>query len=101
MVEMALNAYAPAGTDRTDPRCSPLLGDLARLPPAYVLASEYDFLRDEEQAYADALRDAGVDVTYHCWPGTVHNFFSMHDHLDIARTAMAEAAAALRGALHP
>lgn len=102
MVDMILDAYAPAGVDRTDPKCSPLLAaDLSGLPPAYVLSSEYDFLRDEEQAYADALRDAGVDVTYHCWQGTVHNFFSMHDHLDIAREAMAEAAAALRGALHP
>jgi len=102
MVDMAMDAYAPPGTDRTDPRCSPLLSlDLSGLPPAYILASEYDFLRDEEQAYTDRLRDAGVDVIYRCWPGTVHNFFSMHDHLDIAREAMAEAARALRVALHP
>lgn len=101
MVDMILDAYAPAEVDRTDPKCSPLLADdLSGLPPAYILASEYDFLRDEEQAYADALRDAGVDVTYHCWQGTVHNFFSMHDHLDIAREAMAEAAGTLRAALN-
>ncbi|MGH7897674.1 MAG: alpha/beta hydrolase, partial [Candidatus Binatia bacterium] len=99
MVEMVLDAYAPPGTDRSDPRCSPLAGDPRGLPPTYILASEYDFLRDEERAYADALRDAGVDVTYRCWPGTTHNFFSMHDHLDVARAAMAEAAGALRAAL--
>jgi acetyl esterase/lipase len=41
-----------------------------------------------------------VDVTFRCWPGTVHNFFSMYDHLDVARAAMGEAADALRAALH-
>jgi hypothetical protein len=34
------------------------------------------------------------------WDGTVHNFFSMYDHLEIARRAMGEAAGALRAALH-
>jgi acetyl esterase len=101
MVDMVMDAYAPPGVDRTDPRVSPLLApDLSGVAPAYVLASEYDFLRDEEQAYADRLSAAGVDVTFRCWPGTVHNFFSMYDHLDVARAAMGEAAAALRAALH-
>jgi acetyl esterase len=66
-----------------------------------VLTAEYDFLRDEDQAYADRLVEAGVAVTYRCWPGTVHNFFSMYDHLDVARRAMGEGAATLRDALHP
>ena len=97
-----MDAYAPEGVDRTDPRCSPLLAeDLSGQPPAYVLASEYDFLRDEELAYGERLAAAGVPVTVRCWEGTVHNFFSMYDHVDVAREAMGDAAGALRAALHP
>ena len=99
-IDALMDAYAPRARDRTDPRCSPLLApDLTGHPPAYLLAAEYDFLLDEERAYAARLSDAGVPVTLRCWPGTVHNFFSMYDHLDVARAAMGEAAAALREAL--
>ncbi|HEX6311410.1 MAG TPA: alpha/beta hydrolase [Acidimicrobiia bacterium] len=101
MVDALMDAYAPPEVDRTDWRLSPVRRpDLSGLPPAYLLAAEYDFLRDEEQAYAERLREAGVPVEYRCWPGTVHNFFSMHDHLGVAREAMLEASAALRRGLH-
>jgi acetyl esterase/lipase len=101
-IDALMDAYAPDVEQRTDPRCSPLLApDPSGQPPAYILAAEYDFLRDEERAYAERLDAAGVPVTFRCWPGTVHDFFSMYDHVDVARTAMAEAAAALRTALRP
>ena len=100
MVDRLMDAYAPDGVDRTDWRLSPVRHpDPSGGAPAYVLASEYDFLRDEERAYAERLEAAGVPVAFECWPGTVHNFFSMYDHLAIARRAMGEAAAALRRAL--
>ena len=48
--------------DRTDPRVSPLRGNLANLPPAFVATCEFDPLRDEGIEYAEALAAAGVPV---------------------------------------
>ena len=68
--------YAPTAEARTDPRCSPLLGDFAGQPPAIVITAEYDPLRDEGKDHADALRAAGVDVEYIQVDGQVHTFFT-------------------------
>jgi acetyl esterase len=56
--------YLPPGTDRTDPRVSVVYGDIAPgTPPAYIATAGFDPLRDEGDAYAAKLRDAGVAVT--------------------------------------
>jgi cation diffusion facilitator CzcD-associated flavoprotein CzcO/acetyl esterase/lipase len=53
--------YCPA-SHRADPRAAPLHGKLAGLPPAHVVTCEFDPLRDEGQAYAEAMAAAGVPV---------------------------------------
>jgi acetyl esterase len=68
-------AYAAAVEDRRDPRLSPLHGELAGLPPAVVVTAEFDPLRDEGDAYAAALRDAGVAVEHRRYDGLIHGYF--------------------------
>ncbi|GAA3543840.1 alpha/beta hydrolase [Nocardioides daeguensis] len=72
-----IGCYADADTDLTDPRLSPLRGELAGLPPAVVVTAEFDPLRDEGVAYADALAAAGVPVRQTTYPGLIHGFFDM------------------------
>src|SRR6516164_6134792 len=86
--------------ERADPRVSPLYTpDLTGLPAAIVITCEHDPLRDQGEAYASRLRDAGVLLTGRREQGMVHNFM----YWDLVSPACAAAAdrvaADLRSAL--
>jgi acetyl esterase len=92
--------YLPPGVDRDDPRVSPLqVDDLGGLPPAYLATAGFDPLRDEGEAYALRMRDAGVRVALRRHPGLVHTYANLTAICPSARYAMLEAAAALRAGL--
>jgi acetyl esterase len=89
--------YLPPGADRTDPRVALLeAGDLSGLPPAYVATAGFDPLRDEGEAFARRLQEAGVKVALRRHPGLVHTFANLTAICPTARSAMLEAAGALQ-----
>jgi acetyl esterase len=89
--------YAGTGADLRAARLSPLWAtDLEGLPPALIIAAEYDSLRDEADAYAQRLGAAGVEVRYRCYPGMVHGFLQMAGLVPDAQQAIDEIAAFLR-----
>ena len=90
-----------ADTDPKDARVSPLFADardLARVPPAHVVTAEYDPLRDEGEAYAERLREVGIDVSGSRYDGQIHGFFSMPSMMPAGRRAVSDATEALRSA---
>jgi len=92
--------YLPPGLDRNDPRVSVLKADdLRGLPPAYLATAGFDPLRDEAEAYALRLREAGVPVAFRRHPGLVHTYANLTAICPSARRAMLEAAGALRAGL--
>jgi acetyl esterase len=79
--------YLDDELDGANPYASPLRApDCSGLPSATVVTAGYDPLRDEGAAYADRLREAGVEVTHADYPGMVHVFASFPD-LERARDA--------------
>ncbi|GAB6944463.1 alpha/beta hydrolase [Vulcanisaeta sp. JCM 14467] len=69
-------AYLRSPADAFDPRFSPILVDnLSNLPPALVITSEYDPLRDSAETYATKLAEAGVPTVVVRFNGVTHGFY--------------------------
>jgi len=97
----ARKQYLPDPRDRSLPYASPLLAEShAGLPPATVVTGEFDVLRDEGRAYAEALERAGVAVNYLCIPGVAHAFFSAQRALPQARRVTRQIAEDLADSWH-
>jgi acetyl esterase len=85
--------YLASADHKRHPEVSPLLApNLSGLPPALIITAEFDPLRDEGEAYAKRLQQAGVPVTVTRYPGMIHGFVSMRGVLSGGRQAIQEAA---------
>ncbi|EMF0109530.1 alpha/beta hydrolase [Enterococcus hirae] len=85
--------YTTDESERSEITASPLRAtseELADLPPALILTGEADVLRDEGEAYARKLRDAGVAVTQVRFQGMIHDFVMVNslDQTNATRAAM-------------
>jgi acetyl esterase len=96
------SSFFAAGTDLRDSIASPLhAADLSGLAPALVVTAGFDPLRDEGEAYAARLREAGVPTLLRRHPGFVHGFVNTLGIGHGPRRAVAEMGGILRGALAP
>ncbi len=92
--------YLGQKTDRNDLRASPLRArDVAGQPPALIITAGFDPLRVEGHAYAERLRQAGVEVQYHEYPGQIHAFVSLTRVIPQGLAATREVADFLRARL--
>ena len=98
------DAYLPDVETRAEITASPLrasLDELAGLPEAHVIVDENDVLRDEGEAYARRLTEAGVRTTSARYNGTIHDFLMLNPLRQTAATtaALKQAIQVLRDAL--
>jgi acetyl esterase len=100
MMRWFWNHYLVTPEDGKNPYASPLRAtSFASLPPAHVITAGFDPLRDEGEALAARLAQAGVPTTQVRYDGMFHGFFSMGAMIDAGKRAVAEAAAAVRAHL--
>jgi len=95
-----MESYLPSREAGLEPSASPIYAkDLRELPPAMIVTAECDPLRDQGEAYARKLQDAGVPVELKRYDGMIHVFMQFAAVLDTAKVAKKDIAAALREAL--
>jgi acetyl esterase len=92
--------WVPDRARWSHPGVSPLHApDLSGLPAALIVTAEHDPLRDESEAYARRLRDAGIDVELRREPGLIHNFMQLDEVSPACAAAADRVAADLRSRL--
>ncbi|MDE2884441.1 MAG: alpha/beta hydrolase [Chloroflexota bacterium] len=93
------DCYLSSGAEASNPYVSPMLAEnLSGLPPAFVLTCEYDPLRDEGEAYAARLQEAGVPTRLSRYDGMIHAFFNAGIPFSRTWSAIDETAGELRKA---
>lgn len=104
MMKWFWDNYIPNESQRNEKYASPLratLEDLKGLPPAIVQTAQNDVLRDEGEAYARKMNEAGVAVTLTRYQGMIHDYGLLNALADVpeVQSALLHAAAELKKAL--
>lgn len=89
--------YDPEGKRHQEPLITPMLGDLAGLPPTWLVAAELDVLHDDTIMMHERMTAAGVPCQIRRVPGVVHGFINRGKIVGAARETLAHAAAFLKG----
>jgi acetyl esterase len=101
-MEWFFDHYVPDEGRRSEPRVAPLRDhDLSGLPPAVVVTAGFDPLRDEGDAYADAVADAGVEVRHLQYPDQIHGFVGFIGLVEAADRALDDVVDSVRPWLEP
>jgi acetyl esterase len=95
------SGYIRDENDLTDPICHPLIADVSELPPAFFAVAACDVLADENRAFAERLRSAGVPAEVRVYEGATHSFLEAVSISPLAGRALDEAAEWLRARLAP
>ena len=97
-IAAATDNYLPEGIDRRDPRHAPLHAEIptSGVAPAYVATAGFDPLRDEGEAYAAKLEEAGVKVAHRRFADQIHGFLNVVGAGRTSRAAVLEIAQVLR-----
>jgi acetyl esterase len=100
-ISLAEESYLVSGQDRRDPLVSVAFTEKVpeNLAPAFVATAGFDPLRDEGEAYARLLADAGATVELKRYPGFIHGFLNIVGVGHNARAAVAEMAVKLKAAV--
>jgi len=89
--------YCPDPAQRAQAYASPIQADnLSGLPPALIVTAEFDPLRDEGHAYAEALDAAGTEATAVCYDGLIHDFFATAAIFECSRKGLMATVSALK-----
>ncbi len=89
--------YLNEEEERYEPGCSPLLGSLEDLPPAYIITAQFDPLLDQGHAYAMALKQEGNKVIYKEYSRQVHAFFNIANASSKSQKAFQDVGLFLKG----
>lgn len=82
------NHYLSKEVDKKNPYALPVQAEnLMHLPPALVVTTEYDVLRDEGEYYSQMLQRANVQTIYCCYEGLIHGFFDLYYKIEKAKMA--------------
>ncbi len=95
-ISWCFKQYLGAPGDKFDPRATPILGDLGRLPPMFLAAAELDPLSDDTLDLADRLVDCNVRCEARVYKGLTHNFMVYAGVVDGVRTSIWHAAGHIR-----